>query len=195
LGIARVRRLGLVAALGEYIAAIADSGLRIDLDATGYMGQAVEAEEALYRIAQEALGNAVKHSRGRSAMVRLWVEDAAIRLTVADDGVGFALPLPSRTGRQPGRRHASDAPAAAGGGLGLTTMRERAAARGGTVRIITAPGQGATFEVVMPRMMMPGRSWMGPGASTAGATRPSVAPAAPIASPGNGRTGSARPLT
>jgi signal transduction histidine kinase len=57
-----------------------------------------------------------------------------LRLTVTDDGAGFDLPAALRTSRR----------------LGLTSMRERAAALGGTLHIDTAPGAGSTLTLEVP---------------------------------------------
>lgn len=89
-----------------------------------------EAELALLRVAQEAVGNAVRHAGARQVTVRLEHAGAQARLTVADDGRGFdpdALP--------PGQA------------FGITGMRERAARAGGRIRIDSAPGRGTTVTL------------------------------------------------
>ena len=96
-------------------------------------------EEALYRIAQEALSNVVKHAGATHVWLRLTTERGATILTIADDGTGFTASI-ERTGE-----HAVQM-----GGLGLLTMRERAAAIGGTVRIDSSAAEGTTIEVVVP---------------------------------------------
>ena len=75
-------------------------------------------EEALFRIAQEALNNALKHAAARSVVVRLRGDDECVTLEVTDDGRGSAL-------------LATDVQ----GGLGLTSMRERVAQLAGTLTI------------------------------------------------------------
>ncbi|NIQ80053.1 MAG: histidine kinase, partial [Anaerolineae bacterium] len=87
-------------------------------------------EERLYRIAQEALNNALKHSAGTSVAVRIHVNDERLELEVVDDGVGFDIDGVSDTG-----------------GLGLAMMRERAAELGGLLLISSAPGQGTTVKI------------------------------------------------
>lgn len=76
-----------------------------------------------YRIAQEALSNAVQHGSPRRIEVRLAGRGGSLELTVADDGSGFT----------PGRN---------GNGLGIAGMRERALLCGGTVDVDSAPGAG-----------------------------------------------------
>jgi signal transduction histidine kinase len=172
----RLRREGLVAALTTFAAshvaphlapsddatgmAPADSAPppgavwagAVTLDASGYRPQAQAWEEALYRIAREALHNVVKHARASRVAVRLAVEGgppAVVRLTVRDDGVGVAAGAAPRGDR---RR--------AGGGLGLVSMRERAAALGGTLALEGGPGLGTTLTITIP---CPGRD---PGEET-----------------------------
>lgn len=88
---------------------------------------------AAYRILQEALSNVSKHARASRCLVTLASHDAGqgVRLTVADDGVGFDLGASSE-------------------GLGLVGMRERLAVLGGTMNVTTAPGQGTTIEILIP---------------------------------------------
>jgi len=89
-------------------------------------------ELALFRIVQEALTNAAKHSGGSAIEIRLRHGDPLV-LTVQDDGRGFA----------PREAHARP------GGLGLTTMRERAEALGGSLRL-EFPGRGTRIVVEVP---------------------------------------------
>ena len=97
---------------------------RLPLDAT--------AEEHLYRLALEALHNAVKHANASRLTVRVSADANTLRVTVADDGVGFdpAQPRP--------------------GHLGQSTMAERAAAIGGELRVTSAPGAGCTVAITLP---------------------------------------------
>jgi signal transduction histidine kinase len=144
-GIAAVRALGLPAALAEHarVAGIAaGDDLNIELDSAGYAAQPPAVEEVLYRIAQEALNNVVKHARAHRARLTLAADAAGVRLTVEDDGVGFpdAAPAPN----------ADAEPRAGPGGLGLVTMHERARGIGGAVRIVTRPGSGTAVHVSMP---------------------------------------------
>ena len=88
---------------------------------------------ALFRIAQEALGNAAKHAAARHVTVRVKRSNGAISLEVSDDGVGF-----DRT--QLG----------GSAGLGLITMRERAGQLNGTFDVESAPGRGTTIFVTIP---------------------------------------------
>ena len=90
-------------------------------------------KEVLYRIAQEALHNSVKHARATTVEVRLCVLATGIMLEVFDNGVGFN-PEQSFPGH-----------------LGLQSMRERVAHLGGTLQITSTPGRGTQIRVVIPQ--------------------------------------------
>jgi signal transduction histidine kinase len=141
-GIPLVRQHGLAEALRSHTSDLAQDGLRISLDTRGYAPQPPEQEEALFRIAQEALHNVVKHARAQRVTLRLRATQQTIRLTVQDDGIGFAARTPGQADTTSDPRH---------GGLGLTSMRERAEARGGALRVNSVPGRGTTVEAQIPR--------------------------------------------
>jgi signal transduction histidine kinase len=95
-------------------------------------------ETALYRIAQEALINAVKYARAAHIDIRLEANGAGVRLSVRDDGVGFdphRLPATAEAGRA---------------GLGLFGMRERATLLHGTLEIHSQPAHGTEITVHLP---------------------------------------------
>ncbi|HEY2174452.1 MAG TPA: GAF domain-containing sensor histidine kinase [Mycobacteriales bacterium] len=89
-----------------------------------------QQEAALYRVAQEALHNALRHAGAREITMALSRSPRRVVLEVTDDGCGFA----------------PDAP----GGLGLASMRGRAEATGGTLAIRSAPGAGTTVRLAVP---------------------------------------------
>ena len=99
----------------------------VQVDAQGRLSEAEEAE--LYRIAYEALNNAVRHGQARRIRVELELRPPAFRLVVADDGQGF------------------DPQKVPAGHWGLVGMRERAESLGASFRLETAPGQGTRIEV------------------------------------------------
>ena len=114
---AKLDQLGLETTLRSWCRDLgAQAKVQIEFAAVGVPSD-VPPETALcvYRIAQEALQNVVRHSASHSARVRLWMEHFVLRMTVTDDGCGF------------------DAHRASGGGLGLVSMRERVRPLGGTM--------------------------------------------------------------
>ncbi len=90
-------------------------------------------EEALYRIALEALNNALKHSNAKNILVSLEGKEEYVCLCVTDDGGGFDLGT-----------------AAQNGGLGLTSMRERAGRLQGILQIFSYPGSGTEIVAEIP---------------------------------------------
>lgn len=92
-----------------------------------------DVTEGLYRIAQEALNNSMKHAQASQITVRLTKSSKGVRLEVSDDGVGFELGDRIPEGR-----------------LGLGIMEERAASINGTMDIETSPGKGTSVRVDVP---------------------------------------------
>jgi len=88
---------------------------------------------ALFRIAQEALTNVAKHAGANHALLRLEADDRGVSLTVRDDGHGFDPASPSRPGR-----------------LGMTTMKERATAAGGSLAFESVSDKGTTLTAHVP---------------------------------------------
>jgi signal transduction histidine kinase len=93
------------------------------------------AQAALFLIGREAINNAVNHARAGSISVLFVYQEKEVRMTVQDDGVGFDV---AATGRK--TEH-----------FGVRSMAERAKQIGAAFRIETAPGRGATIEVVVAR--------------------------------------------
>lgn len=102
----------------------------IDLDPGGAR-PAPDVESAIYRLVQEGLTNAVKHSGATSVRVSISERDGALSVVVADDGAGFD-------------------PAARTGGFGLVGMHERVALAGGRLEVDSAPGAGVTLRATLP---------------------------------------------
>jgi len=98
---------------------------------------AAHVENALFRIAQEALTNTAKHAQATQVTVRVEVKGETLRLVIADDGIGFD---PAHLTEPDGSQ-----------GWGLLTMTERAEAIGGCCRIESALGQGAQVIVEVDR--------------------------------------------
>jgi signal transduction histidine kinase len=104
-------------------------GTEIELDADGARADAA-TEREVFRIVQEALGNALKHSGAEHVRVRIRTAGERLVATVEDDGAGF-----DPEGAQARRR------------LGLISMRERAEALGGTLEVRSTPGAGTTIAM------------------------------------------------
>jgi signal transduction histidine kinase len=100
-----------------------------------------ESRAIAFRIVQEALTNARKHSRASKVVVELATEGRGIVVRVRDDGVGF---VPDRARQRSGDR------------LGLISIRERAEAGGGWCRVWSSPGNGAIVECWLPVEPAPG---------------------------------------
>lgn len=132
--------LGLLAALQQQLDEFRDrSRLLVDLQVLGLEDQRLPArvETALYRIAQEALTNVVRHAQAHSVGVLLEIRDASVVLIVEDDGTGFDV-------SQAMGSHVHEH------NLGLYGMQERVALLGGTFTIESAPGDGTAIFAQIP---------------------------------------------
>ena len=103
------------------------AGIETQLTLEGEHRPAAPVEQALYRVAQEALNNILKHAHAHQILVRLKQEPQHILLSVADDGVGFE-------------------PNAMSGGIGLRGMQERMAQIGGHLTVESRPGKGTVIR-------------------------------------------------
>ena len=124
---------GLAAALRDYVK---DWSRQCEVPAEfhvrGEREVPLETEQALFRVAQEALANVAKHSDAKGAEVDLVYDNDSLTLRVADDGKGF-----DRAERD-------------GKGFGLQSMRERLAKLGGRVDVESVPGGGTRVVCVCP---------------------------------------------
>lgn len=124
---------GLVQALRTHATAVQRrTGLTIVVDAEPIDRLPLPAEEALYRIGQEALHNIVKHANASNAALRIVRDGGHVRLSVSDDGIGFA---PDEVPR---------------GHLGLIGMRQRVDLVGGELRVKSGAGKGTLIEASVP---------------------------------------------
>jgi len=130
---------GVIAALTKQVAVLRT---RYKLSVDAQLGEepplSLEDKQALYRIAQEALHNIVKHAHARTVLLRLSNQDGELILEVGDDGKGLdpTEPFP--------------------GHLGLHSIQERVARLGGTCSIESAPAQGTRLRVRIPTHDEPG---------------------------------------
>jgi signal transduction histidine kinase len=127
---------GLAATLRKEVAMLERVHERdIELRITGATKAEPEIEGEVLRIAQEALANALRHADAERVELRLQGRDGRLTVTVADDGVGFDPEAPGLRSRR----------------LGLTSMEERARALGGTLAVVSRPGEGTTVTLEVPR--------------------------------------------
>lgn len=128
-------RLGLLPALqflAESVTRRAGIPIRVRGEEPGRLPPVVEI--TLYRIAQEALNNVIRHARASSASIELQVGPERVSCTIRDNGVGFAAE----------RAQHSD-------GLGLTGIRERLNALGGSLHVASKPKRGTALRAEVPR--------------------------------------------
>jgi signal transduction histidine kinase len=124
---------GLVGSLRRYAELAARAhAVRVRVTARTVPPLDPATEAAVYRVATEALHNALRHAAPQSVSVTLSGSSKRITVAVTDDGTGF------------------DPAAPPGPGLGLASMRQRAAAAGGSLRVTSAPGQGTTVRFTAP---------------------------------------------
>jgi signal transduction histidine kinase len=138
--------LGLVAALESLVQSVApEGGTEVELLADPAESLATvpdHAAAALYRIAQEALSNAVKHSRASGILLSLQRVPGALVLACTDDGIGFDLPERKAARAKeddPVRQH-----------FGLSSIEQRCALLGADLRVEAIPGRGTRVIVELP---------------------------------------------
>lgn len=128
-----LERDGLVVSLHNLACKLAWAyQIPVQVKAHGMVEALTPGEQAnLLRIAQEGLSNALRHSGARRVEVELSLEPSGCRLLVRDDGQGFD-------------------PRGSAGGMGLSSMEQRARSLGGMLVIDSAPGRGTTLQVWLP---------------------------------------------
>jgi signal transduction histidine kinase len=132
-----LREEGLLAAIRQHaqaVAARADLVIEVET-AEDRFPLPHDIEEELYRTAQEALTNVVKHANASHARIRLLptaVTPPCLLLEISDDGIGFA-PKRSRPGH-----------------LGLANMRQRVERLGGSLEVRSTPGGGTLIQALVP---------------------------------------------
>jgi PAS domain S-box-containing protein len=132
--------IGLDGSLNDYVRNwTAHFGIPAEIHINGFDGVRLtqEIETNLYRIAQEALNNVLKHGKATRVDVILERRDGQVALIIEDDGVGFVPDTKAGNGR----------------GMGLIGMGERAALIGGTIEIESAPKEGTTLFVRAPALL------------------------------------------
>jgi signal transduction histidine kinase len=142
---AMLDHLGLVPSL-EYLASQTSkrTGIQMSIESNLRERLSPLLELTIYRVAQEAFNNAVRHAGPAAVRLRLVQDAQAIQCAIQDDGVGFD---PRATFTRGGKR-----------GLGLPGMRERVEAVGGTLEVLSAPGEGTKLFLSIPREKIHGVS-------------------------------------
>jgi len=128
----RINEIGLGAAIGD-LAETAGIPVEVRFRASILPPSVIDPNRQIdaYRVIQEAVGNAARHSHAENVWIDAEITDGRIRLTVGDDGVGFdraTTPV----------------------GLGLAGMQERAAILRAQLDVRSEPGAGTTVELLMP---------------------------------------------
>jgi signal transduction histidine kinase len=136
---ARLDTLGLAGAMRAKVAEINSvEAVDVTLDILGPQRELSQSAEAcLYRVTQEALSNAARHSGAAVVRALLQYRNDGVELSIADDGDGFDF-------------EAALARSEAGHSMGLRSMRERVAELGGHVEIMSAPGLGTSIDLELP---------------------------------------------
>lgn len=126
----KVAEGGLAVALRRHLAdRRLPESLAVSLEVEGDRPLGLAEEQGLFRIAQEALNNIVKHAQASEARIRLHLAEP-FWMEIKDQGQGFDLQLAQTSGR-----------------VGLVSMRERAAEIGWHLQVITSPGAGTCIRV------------------------------------------------
>jgi signal transduction histidine kinase len=138
-------RGGLVAALGDYLdefRRLRKIPVELEVSDAGALALPPHAEAQLIRIISEALTNVAKHAGATRGIVRMEREAAMARITIEDDGKGFAVDTSSEDGLH----------------FGIKNMTDRARAAGGTLVVESAPGRGTRVVVRLPLARAGGES-------------------------------------
>ncbi|MFD3658580.1 GAF domain-containing sensor histidine kinase [Streptomyces sp. NPDC058620] len=126
---------GLVATLRTQIQVLDRAhAARVTFESAGVRALPATQEEALLRVSQEALHNALRHSGAAHVAVSLVRHGATAVLRISDDGSGFDATAVRHAGRH----------------LGLVSMRHRAGSVGGKLTVESAPGRGTTIKMEVP---------------------------------------------
>ncbi len=125
-----LEREGLIGALRQRLGAVEErAGVQVHLLADPELELPSLVEKELYRVAQEALNNAIKHAAATVVIIRLDTLDGYVELEVVDNGRGF-----------------DPATLAGERGIGLSSMEERVKGLGGVLTIRSAPGEGTRVQ-------------------------------------------------
>ena len=125
---------GLGAALEDLTATAGSAGVETTVSVSGVEGAPDHVVTLVWRVAQESIRNAVRHSRASRLAVEVLGDARQVQLTVRDDGIGFDPAGPVRNGS-----------------YGLRGLQSLVEDGGGRVRVDSAPGAGTTVRMVVER--------------------------------------------
>ena len=129
-----VEMQGLIPALRARLEAVEErAGMKVEIDIDESLELSDRIQDGLYRIAQEALNNALKHAKANQITLNLKGTLSRVRMEIMDDGLGF----------KPDE-------AVEGGGLGLDGIIERAELLDGELTLDSWPGKGTTIRIEVP---------------------------------------------
>jgi signal transduction histidine kinase len=129
-----VEMQGLVPALRARLEAVEErAGMRVEMNLVENLELSDQVQDSLYRIAQEALNNSLKHAKANQVILNLIAGDSKAIMEIVDDGVGF-----------------NPEEEIEGGGLGLDGIIERAELINGKLTIDSRPGKGTTIKIEVP---------------------------------------------
>ena len=134
-----LRAAGLSAALNDLASTLRSRSVDVRLDlppADQPTGLDAAGEQLVFRVAQECLRNAARHSAARAVNLHLFTENGTVVLEIVDDGVGFDLTKAQRP--------------ASNGHFGLRLLPDLASQAGATLRLATAPGAGTRWRLEVP---------------------------------------------
>ncbi|MGI8613437.1 MAG: sensor histidine kinase [Nocardioidaceae bacterium] len=124
---------GLPAALSDLVAPAADSGVRVSFEVEDSLHLSHDTSALVWRVAQEAVRNALRHARPERLWLRLWSTNHALHFEVVDDGQGF-----------------DPQEATPEGHLGLRVLSDLAREHGGSLTVDSARGHGTTLRLQVP---------------------------------------------
>jgi signal transduction histidine kinase len=123
---------GLEAMLGDLVATAAPAGVHAVVEVYGVQGASDDAVRLVWRVAQEAVRNALRHAKAENLTVQVGTVGDRLTLDVTDDGLGFDP-----------HRQAS--------GLGLRSLRDLVSEAGGRLDVRSSTGEGTTVHAEVPR--------------------------------------------
>lgn len=131
-----LRQAGLASALSDLLGPVATRGIETSVEVPSDLSLPAEDEALIFRVAQEAVRNAVAHAGAHRLGVTVTESSAHVCLTVADDGVGFEPAAAVSTGE---------------GHFGLSMLRDLATEAGADLDVDSTPGSGTRIRLEVPR--------------------------------------------